>query len=111
MSVTLSFVNNSSYQWNIRRRPTSLPTLTCSSRTSPRVKSGRGLASLVLTEVRYREIFPRSTSNSEFEGVLQTEFEDFSVNGESSLDFQYGMSLIGPKQNVTLYQVGDLEEG
>ncbi|OCL03888.1 subtilisin-like protein [Glonium stellatum] len=31
----------------------------------------------------------------------------FSNNGESNLDFQYGMSLVYP-QNVTLYQVGTM---
>ncbi|TCD67356.1 hypothetical protein EIP91_000223 [Steccherinum ochraceum] len=44
-------------------------------------------------------------------GVVQTEEQSFDFNGESSLDLQYGMSLIGPKQQVTLYQVGDLVEG
>lgn len=43
-------------------------------------------------------------------GVLQTEVESFSYNGESDLDLQYAMALVYP-QNVTLYQVGDLVEG
>lgn len=43
-------------------------------------------------------------------GVLQTEAESFSYNGESDLDLEYSMTLVYP-QNVTLYQVGDLEEG
>lgn len=28
-------------------------------------------------------------------------------DGESSLDLQYAMSLVTPKQEVSLYQVGD----
>jgi tripeptidyl-peptidase-1 len=43
-------------------------------------------------------------------GVLQTEVESFGYNGESDLDLEYAMSLVYP-QKVTLYQVGDLEEG
>ena len=35
----------------------------------------------------------------------------FDYNGESNLDLQYAMSLVGKKQNVTLYQVGDTVEG
>lgn len=35
----------------------------------------------------------------------------FTNNGESDLDLQYGMNLVTSRQKVTLYQVGDLEEG
>lgn len=43
-------------------------------------------------------------------GVAQTVNQSFNFNGESSLDFQYGMTLTNP-QPVQLYQVGDLVEG
>ncbi|KAI9757050.1 MAG: hypothetical protein M4579_003619 [Chaenotheca gracillima] len=43
-------------------------------------------------------------------GVLQTIVESFEYNGESNLDLQYAMALVYPL-NVTLYQVGDLQEG
>lgn len=43
-------------------------------------------------------------------GVLQTEKQSFDYNGESSLDLEYAMSLVYP-QGVTLYQVGDMEQG
>lgn len=42
--------------------------------------------------------------------IVQTIVEDSSFNGESGLDLQYSMSLISP-QTITLYQVGDIEEG
>ncbi|KAF7792186.1 hypothetical protein EIP86_003218 [Pleurotus ostreatoroseus] len=35
----------------------------------------------------------------------------FNDNGESDLDLQYAMSLVGKSQPVTLYQAGDLVEG
>ncbi|KAF9237889.1 peptidase S8/S53 domain-containing protein [Melanogaster broomeanus] len=43
-------------------------------------------------------------------GSLSTE-EAFSINGESNLDLEYGMNLVTSKQNVTLYQVGDMVTG
>ncbi|KAI0063498.1 subtilisin-like protein [Artomyces pyxidatus] len=43
-------------------------------------------------------------------GVLQTEEEDFGVNGESDLDLEYAMALTNP-QPITLLQTGDLVEG
>lgn len=43
-------------------------------------------------------------------GVDQTQTEDFSLNGESDLDFEIAMTLVAPQQ-VTLYQVGDVIEG
>lgn len=43
-------------------------------------------------------------------GVAQTTNQSFNFNGESSLDFEYGMTLTNP-QPVQLYQVGDLVEG
>jgi tripeptidyl-peptidase-1 len=42
--------------------------------------------------------------------VVQQTNKSFSFNGESSLDLQYGMSLVHP-QTTTLYQVGDLVSG
>lgn len=44
-------------------------------------------------------------------GVVQTSQTGFNYNGESNLDLQYGMGLVGPTQPVTLYQVGDIVEG
>lgn len=44
-------------------------------------------------------------------GYAQTEYQGFSYNGESDLDLQYGMGLVGPSQIVTLYQAGDMVEG
>lgn len=43
-------------------------------------------------------------------GVVQTTNQSFDLNGESNLDLQYAMALVDP-QPITLYQVGDLEEG
>ncbi|KAF8144383.1 subtilisin-like protein [Mycena galopus ATCC 62051] len=44
-------------------------------------------------------------------GVVQTTSKGFNANGESNLDFQYGMSIVTGAQPVTLYQVGDTVEG
>ncbi|KAF8841683.1 hypothetical protein BDN67DRAFT_900913 [Paxillus ammoniavirescens] len=44
-------------------------------------------------------------------GYAQTEYQGFEYNGESDLDLQYGMTLVTGKQNVTLYQTGDMVEG
>ncbi|KAF8134388.1 peptidase S8/S53 domain-containing protein [Boletus edulis] len=44
-------------------------------------------------------------------GYAQTQDQGFGFNGESDLDLQYGMGLVGPSQTVTLYQVGDIVEG
>ncbi|EGO00782.1 hypothetical protein SERLA73DRAFT_71753 [Serpula lacrymans var. lacrymans S7.3] len=44
-------------------------------------------------------------------GYAQTEYQGFDYNGESDLDLQYGMTLVTPAQQVTLYQVGDMVEG
>ena len=46
-----------------------------------------------------------------FSGYLQTDYEGFDYNGESDLDLQYSMALVGKQQPVTLYQAGDMEEG
>ena len=43
-------------------------------------------------------------------GALSQE-ASFNINGESNLDLEYAMNLVTAKQNVTLYQVGDLVEG
>ncbi|KAJ3794437.1 peptidase S8/S53 domain-containing protein [Lentinula aff. detonsa] len=40
-------------------------------------------------------------------GYQQTFNQSFDYVGESHLDLQYGMGLVTPKLNVTLYQVGD----
>ncbi|KAH8081328.1 peptidase S8/S53 domain-containing protein [Cristinia sonorae] len=44
-------------------------------------------------------------------GVVQTDQTGFEYNGESNLDLQFGMALVGKKQPVTLYQVGDIPQG
>lgn len=47
-------------------------------------------------------------------GVIQNVQTGFDFNGESNLDLQYAMNLVnfaGYKQNVTLYQVGDIPQG
>ncbi|KAI9001568.1 subtilisin-like protein [Trametes punicea] len=44
-------------------------------------------------------------------GTLDVGFSGFDVNGESDLDLQYAMSLVGKSQPVTLYQTGDDVEG
>lgn len=46
--------------------------------------------------------------------MAQTIQEEFDYNGESNLDLQYAMNLVnlvGSKQDVILYQVGDLPQG
>ncbi|KAJ7623071.1 peptidase S8/S53 domain-containing protein [Mycena polygramma] len=44
-------------------------------------------------------------------GVVQTSKKGFDYNGESNLDLQYAMNLVTAHQPVTLYQLGDLEQG
>lgn len=44
-------------------------------------------------------------------GVVQTNRTGFNQNGESNLDLQFAMALVGKGEPVTLYQVGDLQEG
>ena len=50
-------------------------------------------------------------ANISFVGYVQTTYQNFSFNGESDLDLQYGMSLVTGEQTVTLYQTGDMEKG
>ncbi|KAH7925311.1 subtilisin-like protein [Leucogyrophana mollusca] len=44
-------------------------------------------------------------------GYQQMEYQGFDYNGEPDLDLQYGMTLVTGKQQVTLYQAGDMVEG
>ncbi|CAL1709472.1 unnamed protein product [Somion occarium] len=44
-------------------------------------------------------------------GFVQSSQIGFGFNGESNLDLQFGMALVGKKQKITLYQVGDDVEG
>lgn len=47
-------------------------------------------------------------------GVVQNTLTGFNYNGESDLDLEYTMNLVnflGYVQKITLYQVGDLNEG
>ena len=53
----------------------------------------------------------RPVLNSIDGGIVQTEQVGFDYNGESNLDLQYGMALVGSRQPVQLYQVGDMEMG
>lgn len=46
-----------------------------------------------------------------FTGFVQSNQTGFDYNGEPNLDLEYAMSLVGPKQPVTLYQTGDDVEG
>jgi tripeptidyl-peptidase-1 len=50
-------------------------------------------------------------ANRKQAGVVQTSQQSFGFNGESDLDLEYGMALVTASQPVTLYQVGDIEEG
>lgn len=43
--------------------------------------------------------------------IIQTNQTGFNFNGESNLDLQFSMALVGKSQPVTLYQVGDDVEG
>ena len=43
--------------------------------------------------------------------IVQTEDTGFNFNGESDLDLQYAMALVGKSQPVNLYQVGDVVMG
>jgi tripeptidyl-peptidase I len=51
----------------------------------------------------------RPIFNSIDGGVVQQTNKNFSYNGESNLDLEYGIALVYP-QEVTLYQVGDVVE-
>ncbi|KAH7925917.1 hypothetical protein BV22DRAFT_1010230 [Leucogyrophana mollusca] len=44
-------------------------------------------------------------------GVVQTVNQSFGYNAESDLDIQYASAILTAKQNVTVYQVGDLAQG
>ena len=44
-------------------------------------------------------------------GTIDVSGSGFGYNGESNLDLQYAMALVGGRQPVTLYQVGDPLEG
>jgi tripeptidyl-peptidase I len=57
-----------------------------------------------------RQIGERPILDSIDGGFPQQTYMNFSYNGESDLDLEYGMTLVYP-QKVTLYQVGDLVEG
>ncbi|KAJ7054441.1 subtilisin-like protein [Mycena amicta] len=53
----------------------------------------------------------RPVLNSIDGGFVQNTSESFDFNGESNLDLQYAMNLVSAQQDVTLYQVGDLQMG
>ncbi|KAK4047243.1 hypothetical protein OIV83_005547 [Microbotryomycetes sp. JL201] len=53
----------------------------------------------------------RPTLYSIDNGVVQQEMQGFDYNGESNLDLEYAMGLVGPQQKIGLYQVGDEVQG
>ena len=57
------------------------------------------------------QIGERPVLNSIDGGTIDVDGSGFDYNGESNLDLQYAMALVGQHQNVTLYQVGDTVEG
>ncbi|EMD37154.1 hypothetical protein CERSUDRAFT_84189 [Gelatoporia subvermispora B] len=57
------------------------------------------------------QIGERPTMVSIDGGFLQTNQTGFDFNGESNLDLEYAMGLVGKEQKVTLYQTGDDLEG
>ncbi|KAH7915586.1 peptidase S8/S53 domain-containing protein [Hygrophoropsis aurantiaca] len=44
-------------------------------------------------------------------GVVQTENVTFAYDSEADLDIEYASAILTDKQNVTVYQIGDLVEG
>ncbi|KAI9066071.1 subtilisin-like protein [Trametes sanguinea] len=44
-------------------------------------------------------------------GTLDVGGDNFNLNGESDLDFEFAMALVGKSQPVTLYQIGDNVQG
>ena len=75
------------------------------------VRSAWGLNLSQSMEVRDLIISSTNIAVTNFSlGVVQEKNKSFDFNGESALDFQYGMALTNP-QPVKLLQVGDLIEG
>ncbi|KAI0063506.1 subtilisin-like protein [Artomyces pyxidatus] len=58
-----------------------------------------------------RQIGQRPTLVSIDGGFVQTTNQSFDLNGESNLDLQYAMALVGKRQPITLLQAGDLPQG
>jgi tripeptidyl-peptidase-1 len=65
---------------------------------------------LFFAEFEPRLVGKRPITSFVDNGVLQTDNKSFAFNGESALDLELTMALIYP-QKVTLYQVGDEEQG
>ncbi|EPS96656.1 hypothetical protein FOMPIDRAFT_128300 [Fomitopsis schrenkii] len=57
------------------------------------------------------QIGERPVLNSIDGGFVQTNQTGFDYNGESNLDLQYAMTLVGRTQPIQLYQAGDDVEG
>ncbi|KZT64883.1 subtilisin-like protein [Daedalea quercina L-15889] len=57
------------------------------------------------------QVGERPVLNSIDGGFIQTNQTGFDYNGESNLDLQYAMTLVGRTQPVQLYQAGDDVEG
>ncbi|OBZ72683.1 Aorsin [Grifola frondosa] len=62
---------------------------------------------IFFTNFSKSQIGQRPTLVSIDGGTIDVPYEGFGYNGESDLDLQYAMSLVGKEQNVTLYQAGD----
>lgn len=57
------------------------------------------------------QLFNVSSVELVITGFVQTNQTGFDYNGESNLDLQYAMTLVGRTQSVQLYQAGDDVEG
>ncbi|EPS94928.1 hypothetical protein FOMPIDRAFT_1025983 [Fomitopsis schrenkii] len=66
---------------------------------------------LFFTNFSSSQVGQRPVLNSIDGGYVQTDYGGFDYNGESNLDLQYAMTLVGSRQPVQLYQAGDLYEG
>ncbi|KAH9846221.1 subtilisin-like protein [Lenzites betulinus] len=66
---------------------------------------------LFFTNFSKSQVGERPVMQSIDGGTIEGQGGGFDINGESNLDLQYAMSLVGKSQPVTLYQTGDDLEG
>lgn len=66
---------------------------------------------LFFNEYSPSQVGQRPVLESIDNGVVQTTQTGFGFNGESNLDLQYAMGLLGKQQPVRLYQIGDEVQG
>ncbi|OJT01787.1 Aorsin [Trametes pubescens] len=66
---------------------------------------------LFFTNFSSSQVGQRPVMESIDGGTIDVGGGGFDINGESNLDLQYAMSLVGKSQPVTLYQTGDDLEG